>query len=120
MKKMMSRPASAEREKRATITKAAGDREASDNLAAAAKTMAASPGAMQLRALQAIDGLGPTASNTIVLAVPIDIMDAVRSIKGERHRRNNGRTLPVFTELPDTTPPSIGPLDSAAAIRNAL
>jgi regulator of protease activity HflC (stomatin/prohibitin superfamily) len=47
LKKMMSRQASAEREKRATITKAEGDREASDNLAAAAKTMAASPGAMQ-------------------------------------------------------------------------
>ena len=65
---MMSRQASAEREKRATITKAEGDREASANLAAAAQTMAASPGAMQLRTLQTIDGLGPTASNTVVLA----------------------------------------------------
>ena len=49
LKKMMSRQASAEREKRATITKAEGDREAASNLALAAKTMAASPGAMQLR-----------------------------------------------------------------------
>jgi regulator of protease activity HflC (stomatin/prohibitin superfamily) len=88
LKKMMSRQASAEREKRATITKAEGDREASDNLAAAAKTMAASPGAMQLRTLQTIDGLGPTASNTVVLAVPIDIMDAVHSLtRGQRHTK---------------------------------
>ena len=79
LKKMMSRQASAEREKRATITKAEGDRDAATNLAAAAKTMAESPGAMQLRTLQTIDGLGPTASNTVVLAVPIDIMDAVRN-----------------------------------------
>jgi regulator of protease activity HflC (stomatin/prohibitin superfamily) len=78
LKKMMSRQASAEREKRATITKAEGDREAAANLALAAKTMAASPGAMQLRTLQTIDGLGPTASNTVVLAVPIDVMDAAR------------------------------------------
>jgi regulator of protease activity HflC (stomatin/prohibitin superfamily) len=77
LKKMMSRQASAEREKRATITKAEGDREAAVNLAAAAKTMAESPGAMQLRTLQSIDGLGPTASNTVVLAVPIEIMEAV-------------------------------------------
>lgn len=88
LKKMMSRQASAEREKRATITKAEGDREASDNLAAAAKTMAASPGAMQLRTLQTIDGLGPTASNTVVLAIPIDVMDAVRAVSRGRHRRN--------------------------------
>jgi regulator of protease activity HflC (stomatin/prohibitin superfamily) len=91
LKKMMSRQASAEREKRATITKAEGDREASDNLAAAAKTMAASPGAMQLRTLQTIDGLGPTASNTVVLGIPIDVMDAVHSFTRERHR--NGRLV---------------------------
>lgn len=75
LKKMMSRQASAEREKRATITKAEGDRDAAANLALAAKTMAESPGAMQLRTLQTIDGLGPTASNTVVLAVPVNIMD---------------------------------------------
>src|SRR5580698_9348101 len=80
LKEMMSRQASAEREKRATITKAEGDREASDNLAAAAKTMAASPGAMQLRTLQTIDGLGPTASNTVVLAIPIEVMDIARKL----------------------------------------
>lgn len=80
LKKMMSRQASAEREKRATITKAEGDREAAVNLAAAAKTMAESPGAMQLRTLQSIDGLGPTASNTVVLAVPIEIMEAVQNM----------------------------------------
>ncbi|HEX5035307.1 MAG TPA: SPFH domain-containing protein, partial [bacterium] len=43
LKKMMSRQASAEREKRATITKAEGDKDAALNLAAAAKTMAESP-----------------------------------------------------------------------------
>ena len=51
LKKIMSRQAAAEREKRATITKAEGDRLAAENLAAAAATMAASPGAMQLRHL---------------------------------------------------------------------
>ena len=80
LKKMMSRQASAEREKRANITKAEGDREAAVNLAAAAITMAQAPGAMQLRTLQTIDGLGPTASNTVVLAVPVDMMDALQSM----------------------------------------
>ncbi|MCS6861369.1 MAG: slipin family protein, partial [Abditibacteriales bacterium] len=42
LKKMMSRQASAEREKRATITKAEGDKMAALNLAEAARTMAQS------------------------------------------------------------------------------
>ena len=95
LKKMMSRQASAEREKRATITKAEGDREAAVNLAAAADTMAGSPGAMQLRTLQSIDGLGPSASNTVVLAVPIEIMESLRHV---------GTSLHTFR--PDPDPPS--------------
>ncbi len=84
LKRIMSRQAGAEREKRATITKAEGDRLAAENLAAAAATMLVSPGAMQLRTLQTIDGLGPTASNTVVLAVPIEIMELIkRSTKAE-------------------------------------
>ena len=79
LKKMMSRQASSEREKRATIIKADGDRQAAAALAEAAATMAASPGAMQLRTLQTIDGLGPSASNTVVLALPLEVVDALRA-----------------------------------------
>jgi regulator of protease activity HflC (stomatin/prohibitin superfamily) len=78
LKKIMSRQAGAEREKRATITKAEGDKLAAENLAAAAAIMGASPGAMQLRTLQTIDGLGPSASNTVLLAVPIEFMEFVK------------------------------------------
>ena len=83
LKKMMSRQASAEREKRATITKAEGDKLAAMNLAAAAKTMAESPGAMQLRTLQTIDGLGPTPSNTVVLAVPVELYELAKRLSKE-------------------------------------
>ncbi len=102
LKKMMSRQASAEREKRATITKAEGDRDAAVNLTLAAKTMAESPGAMQLRTLQTIDGLGPTASNTVVLAVPMDVMQAAarvnellgsQAVKGEIEAVKHGAIL---------------------------
>jgi hypothetical protein len=78
LKRIMSRQAGAEREKRATITKAEGDRLAAENLSVAAATMLASPGAMQLRTLQTIDGLGPTASNTVVLAVPVEVMQLAK------------------------------------------
>jgi hypothetical protein len=90
LKKIMSRQAAAEREKRATITKAEGDRLAAQNLAAAASTMTASPGAMQLRTLQTIDGLGPSASNTVVLAVPIEIMELAKRINESISANGNG------------------------------
>ncbi|MGH7327822.1 MAG: SPFH domain-containing protein, partial [Polyangiaceae bacterium] len=79
LKKMMSRQASSEREKRATIIKADGDRIAAVALAEAAAKMATSPGAMQLRTLQTLDGLGPTASNTVIFALPIDVIDALQA-----------------------------------------
>ena len=49
LKRIMSRQAAAEREKRATITKAEGDKIAAVNLAAAAAIMEQTPGAMKLR-----------------------------------------------------------------------
>ncbi len=78
LKRMMSRQASAEREKRATITKSEGDKLAAQNLAAAAEIMQTRRGAMQLRTLQTIDGLGAGPSNTIVL-FPAEIINLTRS-----------------------------------------
>jgi len=91
LKRIMSRQAAAEREKRATITKAEGDRLAAENLAVAARTMTGSPGAMQLRTLQTIDGLGPQASNTVVLAVPIEIMELAK--RAGESLQHNGKTV---------------------------
>lgn len=75
LKRIMSRQAAAEREKRAVVIKSEGDKEAAKNLAAAAFVMAKSKGAMQLRTLQTLDGLGPTASNTVVMALPVEVME---------------------------------------------
>ena len=80
LKRTMSRQAAAEREKRANITKSEGDREAASNLAQAASTMATSPGALQLRTLQTLDTLGGSSSNTVVLAIPVDVMTALQSV----------------------------------------
>lgn len=84
LKKMMSRQASAEREKRATITKAEGDKLAAFNLAEAAATMAKSEGAMQLRTLQTIDGLGASPSNTVVIALPVELAEVVKAYIGSK------------------------------------
>lgn len=80
LKRVMARQASAEREKRATITKAEGDRDAAQNLADAARTMALSPGALQLRTIQALEGLGSSSSNTIVMAIPVEVLNALKAV----------------------------------------
>ena len=80
LKRMMSRQASAEREKRATITKADGDRLAAENLAQAAATMAGNPIALELRTLQTIDGLGASPSNTVVL-FPLELAQALSGLR---------------------------------------
>ncbi len=82
LKRIMSRQAAAEREKRANIIKSEGDRDAAKNLASAADTMAKSKGAMQLRTLQTLDGLGPTASNTVIMALPVEVMEFFQKLSG--------------------------------------
>ena len=79
LKRIMSRQASAEREKRATITKAEGDKIAAANLAAAAAIMQQTPGAMKLRTLQTIDGLGAGPANTVVM-FPVELTETFRSL----------------------------------------
>jgi hypothetical protein len=83
LKCMMSRQASAEREKRATITKAEGDELAAVNLTQAANFMAKSPLSMQLRTLQTIDGLGTSPSNTVVL-FPIEIGELLKTLTAKK------------------------------------
>jgi regulator of protease activity HflC (stomatin/prohibitin superfamily) len=78
----MSRQASAESEKRATITKAEGDKLAALNLAETATTMLHSPGAMQLRTLQTIDGLGSSPSNTVIL-MPAELVELMRGVRAQ-------------------------------------
>ncbi len=79
LKRIMSRQASAEREKRATITKAEGDKIAATNLAAAAVIMERTPGAMRLRTLQTIDSLGAGPANTVVM-FPMELTEGVNHI----------------------------------------
>ena len=74
MKRVIARVAEAEREKEAVITKAKGEVEASKNLAIAADTLAQNPVSVHLRTLETINDLSSDQSNTIVFALPIDIL----------------------------------------------
>lgn len=80
MKRVIAKVAEAEREKQAVITKAAGEVEASENLAKAATLMSATPGAMHLRTLSTINDLSSDQSNTIIFALPVEVL---RSFEGK-------------------------------------
>ena len=74
MKRVIARVAEAEREKRAVIMKAEGEVEASENLSLAAEKMAKNPVAVHLRTLETINDLSSDQSNTVIFALPIDIL----------------------------------------------
>ena len=76
MQRVIAKVAEAEREKQAVITKAAGELEASKNLAQAAETLSAAPGALHLRTLSTINDVSSDQSNTIIFALPIEILRA--------------------------------------------
>ena len=74
MKRVIARVAEAEREKRAVITKAEGEVEASNNLAKAADTMSKNPISVHLRTLETINDLSSDQSNTVIFALPLEIL----------------------------------------------
>ena len=76
MKRVLAKEAESEREKRAVIIKAQGEVEASNNMADAAATLASSQGALHLRTLQALNDIASDQNNTIVFAVPLEILRA--------------------------------------------
>lgn len=76
MKRVIAKVAEAEREKQAVITKAIGEVEASENLAKAARTMSECAGALHLRTLSTINDISSDQSNTVVFAIPIEILRA--------------------------------------------
>lgn len=80
MKRVIAKVAEAEREKLAVITKAQGEVEASENLAKAAATMGATPGALHLRTLSTLNDLSSDQSNTVIFAIPIEVLRAVEGI----------------------------------------
>ncbi len=78
MQRAMARQAEAEREKRAKIIHAAGELEASKNLAAAADVIALEPVTITLRYLQTLTEIASEKNSTIIFPLPIELMNWMR------------------------------------------
>ncbi len=80
MKRIIAKQAEAERERRAVIINAEGEVIAADNLKKAADILATSTGALHLRTLNAINDISSDKSNTVVFAVPLEILRAFEKL----------------------------------------
>lgn len=74
MKRSMSRQAEAERERRARVISADGELQASHKLAEAARTMADTPAALQLRLLETVVEVAAEKNSTLVLPFPVELL----------------------------------------------
>ena len=83
MKRVIAKAAEAEREKQAVITKSKGELEAANNLSSAANVLSSSPGALHLRTLSTINDISSDQSNTIVFALPIEVL---RALEGKKEK----------------------------------
>lgn len=80
MKRTMAKQAEAEREKRATIINSQGEVLAAENLSKAATLMSKTPGALHLRTLNSINDISSDQSNTIVFALPVEVLRAFEGV----------------------------------------
>lgn len=74
LKRTIGKEAEAERERRAVIIKAEGEVAAANNMSKAASTLSKTPGALHLRTLQSINDLSSDQSNTVVFAMPLEVI----------------------------------------------
>lgn len=84
MKRVIARQAEAERERRAIIIRAEGERAAADNIAKAAEILAKTTGGLHIRTLQSLNELSSDKSNTVVLATPLEVLRAFEGITSNK------------------------------------
>jgi regulator of protease activity HflC (stomatin/prohibitin superfamily) len=89
MRRAMARQAEAERDRRAKVINAQGEKEAALTLSEAARDLEAHPAAMQLRLLSTMSEIASEQNSTLVLPIPVELLrflDAGRGLPGETNR----------------------------------
>ena len=88
MVRAIARQAEAERERRAKVIHAEGEKQAAEALLEAAQMLAQEPAAMQLRYLQTLTQVAGDKSSTLVFPVPVDLLGKLMRLDPERSDRN--------------------------------
>src|SRR5437870_1120592 len=98
MQRAMAKQAEAEREKRAKIIHAEGEFAAAQQLTDAAKVIAESPSALQLRYLQTLTEIGVERNTVIVFPVPLDLISQLVDMRERAASGPPTTTRPVTTK----------------------
>ena len=80
MQRVIAQQAEAEREKRSVIIKSQGEVIAAKNLAEAANILGSANGALHLRTLSTISDVSTDQSNTIIFALPLEVLRAIERV----------------------------------------
>jgi regulator of protease activity HflC (stomatin/prohibitin superfamily) len=78
MKRAMAKQAEADRQRRATIINADGEKTAAKTLAEAAETLSNAPGAINLRTLNTLERISAEPSQKTMVLFPVEVLDALR------------------------------------------
>ncbi|HZA79995.1 MAG TPA: SPFH domain-containing protein, partial [Actinomycetes bacterium] len=105
MRRAMAAQAEAERERRAKVIHALGEKEAAATLGEAAVVLEAHPAAMQLRVLSTMAEVSAERNSTLIFPLPIELLRLVDTMRG------NGQPVgssprPESSKPPATTTPS--------------
>ncbi|KAE8763701.1 slipin family protein [Georgenia thermotolerans] len=92
MRRAMARQAESERERRAKVIHALGEKEAATNLGEAAVVLEKHPAALQLRLLGTLLELGAEKNSTIAFPIPMELL---RLFDASRQASGNGQQAPV-------------------------
>lgn len=84
MKRAMAKQAEAERERRAAIISAEGEKSAARAVAEAAKMLAETPGGLNIRTLQTLEKISTDPSQKTVVLLPTDLGDNFASLINRR------------------------------------
>lgn len=87
MKRAMAAQAETERQRRAIIIKSEGEVKAAENLQKAAELLGAVPGGLSLRTLETIDKLQADPSKMVIFALPVEILEGLKSLFLERKKK---------------------------------
>jgi regulator of protease activity HflC (stomatin/prohibitin superfamily) len=111
MKRSIARQAEAERERRARIITADGELAASEKLSQAAKVMAESPAALQLRLMQTMVEVAAEKNSTLVLPFPVELLRFLERstphISGEKEEKEAASAPAAVGETPELTSPKV-------------
>jgi regulator of protease activity HflC (stomatin/prohibitin superfamily) len=103
MQRAIARQAEAERERRAKVIAAEGELQASEKLAQAGHVIALEPTTLQLRYLQTMTEISAQGSTTIIIPLPIDVIEPF--IEARQRAASRDGAGPTEPAAPPSPPP---------------